>query len=461
MSVMSLLNVGANGMAAGTFGANVASHGASNVATEGYTRRVATQVPLGPAPAGGNGAQATGMKRSIDPFVEKRLLGVRTSAGEAAARADALVTLDDIFADSGIGTQLDELEAAVADVAARPGEIAARTVALSAADSLARSLADAGSRVAEARSDANGRIRAEVGTINQRITQIAQLGQEIARSEVDGREASDLRDRRDQLVRDVATQIPVTAVQQSDGQISLIFNGRTELVSRDGKAHLLTASPDPATGDTRITAIEAGATVDITRYAQGGTVGGLVAARDGAITTAAKRIDQLAFDIATAYNAAHGAGTDLDGGTGTPLFDVSATAAGAAQSIKLSASIAGQPRKIAAAQDAVSLPGDNRNALALRALATTRFASAGTRTANEAFADAGAEIGTAVMTATSDRAHTDDAKVQVESLRASISGVSLDEEMMNLTRYQRAYQASLEVVRVADEMLGSLLALRR
>jgi flagellar hook-associated protein 1 FlgK len=458
---MSLLNVGANGMAAGNFGANVASQGASNVATEGYTRRVATLVPLGPAPAGGNGVQAVGMKRSIDPFVEKRLLGVRTSAGEAAARADALVTLDDIFADSGIGTQLDELEAAIADVATRPGEIAARTVALSAADALARSLGDASSRVAGARTDANDRIRAEVGTINQRITQIAQLGQEIARTEVDGREASDLRDRRDQLVREVATQIPVTAVQQNDGQISLIFNGRTELVSRDGKAHLLTASPDPATGDTRITAIEAGAAVDITRYAQGGTVGGLVAARDGAITTAATRLDQLAFDIATAYNAAHGAGTDLDGATGTPLFDVSATATGAAQSLRLSAAIAGQPRKIAAAQDATSLPGDNRNALALRALATTRFASGGTRTANEAFADAGAEIGTAVMTATSDRAHTDDAKVQVESLRASISGVSLDEEMMNLTRYQRAYQASLEVVRVADEMLGSLLALRR
>jgi flagellar hook-associated protein 1 FlgK len=461
VSISSLLNLGANGMAASNFGANVASQGASNVATEGYTRRVATLVPLGQAPAGGNGVQALGARRSLDPFVEKRLLGVRSSAGEATARSDALATLDEIFTDGGIGTSLDEFEAAIADVAARPGETAPRTVLLSAADALARSFTEAGARVAEARSDVNGKLTAEVGTINQRLEKIAALGREITRTEVDGREASDLRDQRDQLVREVSTQIPVTVMPQADGQVSLLLAGRLELVSRDGKAHLLTASRDPGTGDTRVTAVEAGAAVDVTRYSQSGTIGGLISARDGAITTAATRLDQLAFDVATAYNAAHGAGVDLDGSAGTPLFNVSATVAGAAQSLSLSATVAGQPRKIAAAQDAASLPGDNRNALALRALSTTFVASSGTRTANEAFADAGAELGTAIARALGDRTHTEDAKVQVESLRASISGVSLDEEMTNLMRYQRAYQASLQVVQVADEMLTSLLALRR
>lgn len=465
MSVMSLLNLGASGMAAGTFGANVASQGASNVATEGYTRRVATLVPIGPAPAGGNGVQALNAKRTIDPFVEKRLLGVRSSAGEAAARSDALTSLDQVFIDGGVGTQLDKFQAALADVAAHPAEVAPRTVALGAADALARAFTSAGAQVAQARGDVNGRLTAEVRSVNQRLTQIAALGRQISASEVDGREAADLRDQRDQLVRLVSTQIPVTVMPQADGQISLLLAGRTALVSGDGKAHLLTASPDPGTGDTRVTAIEAGVATDVTRYGTGGTIGGLVAARDGAITTAATHLDQLAFDVATAYNTVHAAGIDLDGGTGTPLFTISATPAGAAQSMSLSASIAGQPRKLAAAQSAVlpalpALPGDNRNALALLAVSTTSIASAGTRTASEEFGNAGAEVGTAIQSAFGDRTHTDDAKIQVESLRASISGVSADEELMNLTRYQRAYQASLKVVQVADEMLSSLLALR-
>jgi flagellar hook-associated protein 1 FlgK len=140
---------------------------------------------------------------------------------------------------------------------------------------------------------------------------------------------------------------------------------------------------------------------------------------------------------------------------------VPATATGAAELISLSTSVAGQPRRLAAAQDATALPGDNRNALAMQALASSTVASSGTRTASDAFADVGTEIGTLVRTALRDRDYTDDAKVQIENLRSSISGVSLDEEMLNLTRYQRAYQGSLEVVRVADEMLSTLLALRR
>ena len=458
---MSLLNVGANGMAAGTFGANVASQGASNVATEGYTRRIAMLTPLGPAPAGGNGARAVGYHRVVDAFVEKRLLGVRASAGEAAARAQALTTVDEVFGDSGLGVQLDAFQAAIAEVASRPGEYAPRVAALSTADGLARAFNEASARVSEARADANGKLADEVGTINERLIQIAQLGTEISKAEVDGREAGDLRDRRDQFVREVASQITITTIAQDDGQLTVLLGGRTELVSRDGQAHLLTASLAPSSGDMRVTAIQAGAPVDVTSYAEGGTIAGLVAARDGAITTAAQRLDQLAFDVATAYNAVQSTGFDLDGGTGNDLFDVPATSAGAAGNITLSASIAGQPRRLAAATDVTSLPGDNRNALALQALASTAIASGGTRTASDAFSDAGAEVGTLVRTAIRDRAYTDDAKVQIEALRSSISGVTLDEEMMNLTRYQRAYQGSLEVVRVADEMLSSLLALRR
>lgn len=458
---MALLNVGANGMAAGTFGANVASQGASNVATEGYTRRIATLAPLGPQPAGGNGARIVGSQRIVDNFVEKRLLGVRASAGEAAARAQALTTVDQIFGNSGLGVQLDEFQSAIAEMSSRPGEFAPRVAVLSTADALSRAFNEASRRVNEARSDINGKLADEVGTINERLVQIAQLGVEISKAEIDGREAGDLRDRRDQYVRDVASQISITTIPQDDGQLTVLLGGRTELVSRDGQPHLLSASLDPGTGDMRVTAIQAGVAVDVTSYAEGGTIAGLVNARDGAITAAAQRLDQLAFDVATAYNAVQSAGFDLDAGTGNNLFDVPATATGAAGTIALSASLVGQPRRLAAAQDVTALPGDNRNALAMQALASTMIASGGTRSASDAFADVGTELGTLVRTALRDNAYTDDAKLQIEALRSSISGVTLDEEMMNLTRYQRAYQGSLEVVRVADEMLSTLLALRR
>ena len=41
--------------------------------------------------------------------------------------------------------------------------------------------------------------------------------------------------------------------------------------------------------------------------------------------------------------------------------------------------------------------------------------------------------------------------------RDAVSGVSMDEEMADLMRFQRSYQASARVVRVMDELLDGLV----
>ena len=46
---------------------------------------------------------------------------------------------------------------------------------------------------------------------------------------------------------------------------------------------------------------------------------------------------------------------------------------------------------------------------------------------------------------------------QADNLHASAAGVSLDEEMVNLSRFQRAFDASTRVLRVADELLDTLI----
>ena len=47
--------------------------------------------------------------------------------------------------------------------------------------------------------------------------------------------------------------------------------------------------------------------------------------------------------------------------------------------------------------------------------------------------------------------------VQLENRREEISGVSLDEEMINLVKYQTAYDAAAKLISTADELLQTVL----
>lgn len=50
-------------------------------------------------------------------------------------------------------------------------------------------------------------------------------------------------------------------------------------------------------------------------------------------------------------------------------------------------------------------------------------------------------------------------EAQVEALQANVSGVSLDEEFANLINFQRAYEGSARMIRIADELMVEIINL--
>ena len=122
---------------------------------------------------------------------------------------------------------------------------------------------------------------------------------------------------------------------------------------------------------------------------------------------------------------------------------------------------------VAAAIDANAAPGDNRNALAIAELEFKGIINgdpiddfaAGT-SAHDSWANEIRTLGDAASRARRDLQRTETRRDQTQQVRESISGVNMDEELADLVRVQRAFEASAKVVKTADETLQTILSLK-
>lgn len=115
---------------------------------------------------------------------------------------------------------------------------------------------------------------------------------------------------------------------------------------------------------------------------------------------------------------------------------------------------------IAAAGATQGAPGDNENALAIHSLASEPVVD-GDKTFVDGYSRIASVVGTETRRNTMARDGASDAMDQLENQRESIVGVSIEEEMMNLIQFQKGFEASSQYVKTIDEMLGTIIGMRR
>jgi flagellar hook-associated protein 1 FlgK len=163
----------------------------------------------------------------------------------------------------------------------------------------------------------------------------------------------------------------------------------------------------------------------------------------------------LAAAMVTRINQQHRAGFGLDGSTGQDFF----VAGGVTARTMVVALTDG--RAVAASSTAGGIPGNNTNAIAVAGLQSQAEASLGGKTFNQYFNSTITTVGTAVQTYKRDLDAQEIVHEHMEARRAEISGVSIDEELVQMIQSQRTFQAASRVILVADEMLQTLLTLKR
>jgi flagellar hook-associated protein 1 len=472
ISTFNGLNIALSAVQAQQRSLDTTSHNIANASTVGYSRQVSELVArpgLGALSVWGmiipgqlgQGVEVADVTRIRDMYNDNNLRANYATQGEAGVRQAVWQDVESALPEpgaNGLQAAMSSFWSAVQNVSTNPEDTGARQALAQSAQALGLSFQTAANALTAQRADVDTQANAMVAQINADAGQIASLNTAIAKLKAVGQNPNDLLDQRDKLVDELSSLGNTTTTPGPNGVITVKLGG---VVIVDPS----TATGLPATMPTRAT-FNTGypATPTVASGLTGGQLKGLLDAYSTTLNPAVAgsipaKLDQLAISIHDAVNVQHAAGFDKNGTAGG-LFFSGATITGASQ-LAVNAAIVANPSLIAASSTAAGAPGDSSNMLALFGI---RAASAPTgSTLGSSFDDfyggMVSSMGLAAQTANRDVDTADTVVNTLEDRRSQVSGVSLDEEMTNLVKFQHAYSAAGRAMSTLNDMLDTLVHL--
>lgn len=480
LGLIGSLRMGTRSLAAQRQGVEVAGHNLANVNNTAYARqRVSIQSTAsgdGFTQPVGTGSEVAAIRQIRDQILDGQVVTEGGVTGSLESQQRALKLAQSLLGQSidrgnsgasgasaadGVGggqqlaAGLTDFFNAFASLAAQPASIPEREITLRKAVALAAQFPALDQRLSGLSDQLDESLDADLASANALLSDIARLNGQISRTEVvSGGTANDLRDQRQAKLESLSGLVGFDAVEASDGSVAILVGGEPMVVA-DTRAKTFEGFTAPD-GRRLIRASGTAGPLVVTS----GRVHGTIDARDGALKDLRDGIDELAAALIDEVNAIHTTGLALDGTTGRAFFLGSSAA-----DIRVNQVLLDDPTTLQAAGAPPSggsfARGDNRTALALSKLGNEAIADLGGQTFGGAYNRAVGRLGGELSSVNQRLADQKVVSDLLKGQRDSVIGVSIDEEMTDLTRFQRGYQASAKLITTIDEMLETTLGLKR
>ncbi len=321
-----LLDTAVTGLRVSQSALRTAGHNIANANTAGFSRQnieVQTNIPsFSGSGYIGNGASVVSVQRTANEFVTNQLRVDTSLSHSQTTFSDNIRQLDTLLSDpsSGLSSALDTFFATIQNGADDPTSIPARQLIISEADNLAARFHTIYESFETMNESVNQKMQVAVSQINALASNIANLNVSIASaSGASDNPPNDLLDQRDEALRELSELVSIQTYTQGD-QLNVIVGGGQSLVV-GAVARELTLIPgelDPTQKDVAYRDSQGSQT--ITRFLEGGEVGGLLEFRESILADSFNELGRIAMVMASTFNDVHSQGVDLNNNFGGRFF---------------------------------------------------------------------------------------------------------------------------------------------
>ncbi len=457
----------------------VTGHNIANVNTKGYTRQVVSLEAVQPLNAStaaeniGGGVEIISVEQIRNAYYDQTYQKQNSTLNELSTKSTAYTFIEDLLgegSDSSILSQITRVFNAMDELSQNAGDNLLREQLKQEVITLTNTMNMTAGQLYAYQGEQNNRLVTIVDTINEKAAEICSLNEQIFNYELNGSTANDLRDKRSLLVDELSTYANVRTEETSSGEFRVLLNGMS-LVNHvsASQIELINDKTNPVTGESYASPYWEGTNLKVS--STGGILKAVLDIRDGStaetpgIAYYTQQLDNLAGSLIEQFNTVFSAGYTLPyegipSHNGVEFFDSSKLHA---YDISLSDAVIENNSNIAASSEPVTETSNWSNNRILLELGELRDASSllyGTiKIGNFESYMQGITSDIAIVTKyTSEQESSQEVMVSfITEQRSAISGVSLDEEAINMIKYEKSYQASAKLMSVIDEMLETII----
>lgn len=440
------------------------------------------------------GVETTGVQSARDIYAEQSVWSASQQSSLATTQSANLDSLQQIFnvsGTSGIPASLSGLYSAFSAWSADPSDVTAQQGVLTAAQTLATSFSQTVSQAQQVNTNNNQQLTASVAQLNTDSAQVATINGQI-RSDPGGANDAGLQAQLYTTLQDMSTLAPVSVHIESDGTATVLLGGQAPLVMGTTQNNVtISNAPIPANAPFPNGASTTALTIagfpqqngDVTSLVNEGAIGAELTFANTTMPSLLGNsqtqgsLNQLAQTVADRVNTLLKGGQNAAGVAGVALFTYPSTTPPAVPGPT-------SPTTVAASLGVASITGSQLAASTVPIAASTvpPIVAAVPAVANgvatelaglvnptnpldmlngfsytQSYGNIASDIGQQASSASDNATTATDILNQATTLRASVSGVSLNDQATQLLQFQQAYQASAQMITVVNTITQALL----